>query len=137
MSAEPGLARQGEVAGEQAPEIGQREARGVDHEIRPVARPGEALALEPDAVAHRAVVGHRVAAPRLGEAPAQRLVVAVEEEQRDVEVVAFEQRRDIALEMLDVEGARPDVGAERERTSGPAMRVLDETPRPDKAVRAA
>ena len=104
-----------EVAGHDPPQVAHRQLGGVEDEVGPLAQPLDQVALVPDAVDHRAVVGERVAAAGLGVPALQDLVVAVDEQDADIEVLAGCQRCDFGLEGVnrEVAGAHVDVDGQR------------------------
>ena len=61
---------------------------------------------------------------RLGEAPAQHLVAAIEEDHLDVEVVADVQFGEALLEGLGIESAGAGVEADGDRALGPGPAVI-------------
>ena len=108
-------------------QIADREIGGVDHQIGARRADGaSSSALLADAVGDRPVEGQRMAPARLGEAPLQHLVVAVEEEQADARAPARRFSRCDALQQglgAEVAGAGVDADGDGPRRSSPPASV--------------
>ena len=90
---------------------------GIDHQVGAVAQPLHEAALELDHVGNRPLGVERVAAPGLGIAPDQDVVLAIEKQGLDVDVGAVGQTVELFQERLDREIAGPDIDPDRERTA--------------------
>ena len=122
---ERGAVVEREGVGDGSPELALGEVGRVDDQIGAAAQRFDRLTLEPDAVDHRPVAGERMAAAGRGVAPAQHLVVAVDEQQPRVDVGAGEQRRDVGGERVDVEIARANVDIDGDRAAVAGGRLDD------------
>ena len=75
------------MAGQHGAEFGRPQMRGVDHDIGPAAQRRDQFPLMGDAVGQRPFDGERVQAARLGEAAGQHLVVAIDEQQAQIDEI--------------------------------------------------
>src|SRR5690348_8665438 len=85
--AEAGLGGEMEVAVQHAFQIAGRQKRRIDHEIGAFAQWLHALALEADAVADRTLGREGMRAARFGVAPLQPIIVAIEENDAQIEAL--------------------------------------------------
>src|SRR5260221_13882741 len=111
---------------QQAPEIGRRKRGGIDNEIGPLAQGRNALAFEADPVADLTIAGERVASPGFGIAAAQQFVLAIEEDDAQIDAALADQRVERGEQRGGAEVARPDIDADGQRRArgGGAAREL-------------
>src|SRR6185437_7726474 len=114
-NSEAGLGREMEIPVQHAFQIAWREQRRVDDQIGAVAQRTHALALQAYTIADRSLCRERMRAARLGVAPLETIIVAIEENDAEIQATVLDQ----AVERRDQRGhcevARAHIDTERER----------------------
>src|SRR6185437_4010575 len=113
--AEAGLDREMEMPMQHTLQITGRQQRRIDDEIGAIAQRAHALALQANAVADRTLGRERMRAARLGVAPLETIVVAIEEDDAQIEALIVDQAVERRDQRRDGEVARTHIDAERER----------------------
>src|SRR6185437_4537913 len=110
------------MALQHALQVMRAQERSIDHEIGAVAQRTNALALELDAVGQRPLPRQRMTAARLGVAALEPLVVAIEEDDVEIELALGGEAVECLNESRNREVARAHIDADGERQMGRGWR---------------